>query len=183
VWLRTFFGPARRDGHPHEAGPVMLVPVVLLAVPAALLGLAGLAAGFAHRLGGTDLVRLNAATLPPLACLVAGVLLAWALWRRDPASDPALFLGRAAPVLANAFYLDAVQYAAVVRPVRRLAALVRRADESIVDGAVESAGRRAVDLGEAVSGWHRAAMPRAAATVLGGALLIGLAAVLLVGAR
>ncbi|GIH12264.1 NADH-quinone oxidoreductase subunit 5 family protein [Rugosimonospora africana] len=183
LWLRTFFGPARGDAHPHEAGPVMLVPIVLLAVPTVLLGLAGLASGFAHRLGAAELVHLDAATVPPLACLVVGVLLAWALWRRDPAADPALALGRAAPVFAGAFYLDEVQNAAVVRPVRRLAAAVRRADESIVDGTVESTGRRAVDLGETIGRWHRAALPRAAATVLGGALLIGLAAVLVVGAR
>ncbi|HEY2669497.1 MAG TPA: NADH-quinone oxidoreductase subunit L [Rugosimonospora sp.] len=183
LWLRTFFGPARGDGHPHEAGPVMLAPVVVLAVPAALLGLAGLAPAFAHRLGAAALVHVNAATIPPLACLVAGALLGWALWRRDPAADPALALGRAAPVFANAFYLDAVQHAAVVRPVLWLTALARRYDASLVDGAVEATGRRTVSMGDAVGQWHRAALPRAAATVLGGALLIGLAAVLVVGAR
>jgi NADH-quinone oxidoreductase subunit L len=183
LWLRTFFGPARGGGHPHEAGPVMLAPVVVLAVPAALLGLAGLAPAFAHRLGAAAPVHVNAATIPPLVCLVAGVLLGWALWRRDPAADPALALGRAAPVFANAFYLDAVQHAAVVRPVLRLAALARRYDASLVDGAVEATGRRTVSMGGAVGRWHRAALPRAAATVLGGALLIGIAAVLVVGAR
>jgi NADH-quinone oxidoreductase subunit L len=183
LWLRTFFGPARGDGPAHEAGPVMLAPVVALAVPAALLGLAGLAPGFARRLGAAELVHVDGAAIAPLLCLAAGVLLGWAVWRRDPAGDPARALGRLAPVFANAFYLDPVQRAVVVRPVLRLAALARRADESVVDAAVESTGRGTLSLGEAVGRWHRAALPRAATAVLGGALLIGLAAVLLVGAR
>ncbi|GAA5178012.1 hypothetical protein GCM10023322_04100 [Rugosimonospora acidiphila] len=183
LWLRTFFGASRGDRRGHEAGPLMLVPVVALAVPATLLGLAGLVPGFARQLGAPALVHLNAATVPPLLCLLAGALLGWALWRRAPAADPALALGRAAPVFAAAFYLDAVQRAAVVRPVLWLAALVRRADESLVDGAVEATGRHTMGLGEAVGRWHRTALPRATATVLGGALLIGLVAVLLAGAR
>jgi NADH-quinone oxidoreductase subunit L len=68
----------------------------------------------------------------------------------------------------------------VVRPVRALASAVRRGDESIVDGVVESTGRGAFGLGGVLAGWHRAALPRAATAVLGGALLIGLAAVLVV---
>ena len=65
----------------------------------------------------------------------------------------------------------------------RLAALVRRTDESIVDGAVESTGRGAVRLGGLAAGWHRAGLPRAATAVLGGALLLGLAALAVVGLR
>jgi NADH-quinone oxidoreductase subunit L len=52
-----------------------------------------------------------------------------------------------------------------------------------VDGAVESTGRGTLGLGGALAGWHRAALPRAATAVLGGALLIGLAAVVLAGVR
>ena len=44
-------------------------------------------------------------------------------------------------MFANAFYLDAVQDALVVRPVTALARAVRRVDESGVDGAVEGTGR------------------------------------------
>src|SRR5262249_52413838 len=131
LWLRVFFGTNRGDEEPHDPGPLLIGPVVLLAVPAALLGLVGLWPAFAHRLGADRLVHLDAATLAPLACLVAGAALAWAAWRADPAADPARSLGRAAAVFGRAFYLDDVQRALVVRPVRGLAALTRRADESI----------------------------------------------------
>ncbi len=183
LWLRTFFGPYRGESHVHEAPPAMLWPVILLAVPSALLGLAGLDHAFARRLGAVSLVHLDAVVLLPLACLVIGAGLAWAGWRRDPATDPATALGPARPVFANAFYLDAVQDTVVVRPVRWLARTVRRTDESIVDGTVESTGRGALGLGGTVQGWHRAALPRAATAVLGGALLIGLAAIILAGTK
>jgi NADH-quinone oxidoreductase subunit L len=180
LWLRTFFGTNRGDEEPHDAGGLLLGPVLVLAVPSALLGLLGLWPAFAHRLGADRLVHLDALTVAPLACLAVGAVLAWAAWSRDPAADPVRMLGPAAAVFGRAFYLDDVQHALVVRPVRALAAAVRRGDESIVDGAVESTGRGAFGLGGVLAGWHRAALPRAATAVLGGALLIGLAAVLVV---
>jgi NADH-quinone oxidoreductase subunit L len=145
--------------------------------------LVGLAPAFAHRLGADRLVHLDGETAAPLACLLVGAALAWAAWRRDTAADPVRLLGRAAAVFGRAFYLDDVQHALVVRPARALAAAVRRADESLVDGAVESTGRGALGLGGVLAGWHRAPLPRAATAVLGGALLIGLAAVVLAGVR
>jgi NADH-quinone oxidoreductase subunit L len=183
LWLRTFFGAARTGAaeHPHEPPPSMLWPVVLLAVPSALLGFAAFGEGFGERLGAGELVHIGAGVLAPLAGLVLGVGGAWALWRRDPAADPAAALGALRPVFANAFYLDAVQDALVVRPVRALARAVRRTDESIVDGVVEGAGRGAMDIGGMLAQAHRAALPRAATAVLAGAVLIGLAAVALGG--
>jgi NADH-quinone oxidoreductase subunit L len=190
LWLRTFFGTNRGgvlggttgggDIEPHDADGLLLGPVLVLAVPSALLGLLGLWPAFAHRLGADRLVHLDAQTLTPLGCLAVGVVLAWAGWRRDTAADPVRMLGPVAAVFGRAFYLDDVQHALVVRPVRALAGAVRRADESIVDGAVESTGRGAFGLGGVLAGWHRAALPRAATAVLGGALLIGLAAALVV---
>jgi NADH-quinone oxidoreductase subunit L len=84
-------------------------------------------------------------------------------------------------VFASAFYLDNVQDALVTRPVTRLAALVRRGDESIVDGAVEATGRGTRDLGGLLSRAHRAALPRAATAVLAAAVLFGLLAALTLG--
>ena len=52
-----------------------------------------------------------------------------------------------------------------------------------MDGAVEGTGGGALGLGALVARWHRAALPRAATAVLGGALLIGIAAIVLVGLR
>lgn len=193
--LRTFFGQARTPlVQPHDPPAVMRWPVLLLAVPAALLGLAGFAGSFtdllrpavaatperpSDLLPSVPLVHLGPGVLLPLALLAIGAGLAWARWRRDPAGDPAATLGRLRPVFARAFRLDDVQQTLVVRPTGALARGVRTADEVVVDGAVTGSGRAAVGLGGGLAALHRAALPRAAAGVLAGALLIGLAAALI----
>ncbi|TDC58864.1 NADH-quinone oxidoreductase subunit L [Micromonospora sp. KC207] len=182
--LRAFLGAARMPLlHPHDPPAVMRVPVLLLAVPAALLGLAAFLPAVTDRLGAPEgaLTHVGPALLLPLALLAAGAALAWAGWRRDRAADPARALGPLGPVFAAGFMLDDVQRALVVRPVTALARLARAADERVVDGAVEGTGRGARGLGGALAGLHRAALPRAAVGVLAGALLIGLAAVLIGG--
>jgi NADH-quinone oxidoreductase subunit L len=184
LWLRTFFGTWRgaEAPHPHEPGPLMAWPVVTLAVPSALLGFAALSPGLAEALGaptGEDFT-IGAEALAPLVWVILGTAAAWWAWRRRPTEDPARVLGSLRPVFANAFYLDAVQDAVVVRPVTALARSVRRVDESLVDGAVEATGRGTVGLGDLVAGVHRAGLPRAVSAVLGGATLLGLAAVAIV---
>lgn len=127
-------------------------------------------------------MHVGPALLLPLALLALGVGLAWAGWRRDRAADPARALGPLGPLFAAGFRLDDVQRALVVRPVVALGRAARAGDESVIDGAVEGTARGARALGGALAGLHRAALPRAVAGVLAGALLIGLAAVLIGGA-
>ncbi|MEU8299535.1 NADH-quinone oxidoreductase subunit L [Micromonospora sp. NPDC048909] len=195
--LRAFLGETREPlVHPHDPPGTLRWPLLLLAVPAALLGLAGFAGPFADRLQPAEvatpghpsdllpaegLVHLTPAVLLPLALLVLGAGLAWARWRRDRTADPATALGPLRPVFAAAFRLDDLQHALVVRPTRAFAGWVRAGDEVVVDGVVEGSGRAASGLGAGLAALHRAALPRAAAAVLAGALLIGLAAALIGG--
>jgi NADH-quinone oxidoreductase subunit L len=186
LWLRTFFGAYRGgDGQPHDPPPLMRWPVLILSIPAALLGFAWLSGSFRDTLAGpipaADIPVFDAATVISLVMVAIGVLGAWALWRRDTAADPARMLGAVRPAFANAFYLDAVQNTLVVRPVYALASLVRRGDAAIVDGAVEGAGTSTMRIGGWFATWHRGALPRAATAVLGGAVLIAIAAVIVGG--
>ncbi|MET8044832.1 NADH-quinone oxidoreductase subunit L [Micromonospora sp. NPDC005215] len=184
--LRAFFGAPRLPlVRPHDPPAVLRWPVLLLTVPAALLGVVGFVGAFADRLrfptvpvaGSEDgLVHVGSGVLLPLAFLLVGAVLVTLGWRRNPAADPADALGPLRPVFARAFRLDDVQHTLVVRPVRALARVVRAGDEVVVDGAVEGSGRAATGLGAGLAALHRAALPRAAAGVLAGALLIGLAA-------
>jgi NADH-quinone oxidoreductase subunit L len=177
LWRRTFLGeprtaPARSA---HEPPWAMCGPLVVLAVPTVLLGFAGLSATFATRLGGEDpIAELTAFALLPLALLAAGAALAW---RRDPAAPlPDTALTR---LLANAFYLDAVQDALVTRPVTALARAARRTDESVVDGAVDATGTGSTATAGLLTRAHAAGLPRATTTVLTGAALLAAAIALL----
>ncbi len=181
LWLRTFFGAPRsvEAEHPHEPPRLMAWPVTLLAVPSAILGFAALAPGFAQALGAPagEEFTIGPEVAAPLVWVVLGFAAAWWLWRVRPDADPIRVAGPLRPVFANAFYLDAVQDALVVRPVNAVARWVRRLDESLVDGAVEGTGRGTVRLGAMLARVHRAGLQRAVSAVLGGAALLGIVAV------
>ena len=182
LWRLTFFGEARSDpaAHGHEPPWTMRAPVLILAAVSVVLGFVGLWTAFGRRLGAEGtVVHWSAQVAIPLAFALTGVALAW---RRDPAADPILAV-RPRRALANAFYLDQVQDALVVRPVLALAAVTRKTDESIVDGAVESAGAGAFGAGGLLARAHRAGLPRAATAALTGAVLIGAVAAVLLGVR
>jgi NADH-quinone oxidoreductase subunit L len=191
--LRTFFGAARAadddwtigfddarydrgDTVPHDPPQLMRWPILLLAIPAALLGLVAYLPAFRAALELED-PHLSVSVVLPLVLLVLGAGSSWWLWHTARGDDPAVALGRIRPVFANAFYLDAVQDAVVVRPVRALAGLLKTVDERVVDAAVEGTGTTTTRLGGLVDSAHRAALPRAAVAVFTGALLLGLVVV------
>jgi NADH-quinone oxidoreductase subunit L len=193
--LRAFFGVSREHGPDgpdweigfddaryrrpvvaHDPPGLMRWPILLLAVPAVLLGLAAYAPGFRDALELED-PHLGIAVLLPLLLLVTGAGTAYWLWQAVPGVDPVLALGRARPLFAAGFHLDAVQHRFVVRPVRALAGLVTAADEKVVDAAVEGAGTTTSRLGGAFADAHRIALPGAAVLVFTGALVLTAVAV------
>jgi NADH-quinone oxidoreductase subunit L len=176
LWLRTCFGQRRGDFVPHDPPSLMRWPLLVLAVPSALLGVSVVAvsAEWSEALPPFDPLL----SLLVLALTALGAGGAWLAWRRDTAADPAVTLGPARTVFARAFYLDEVQDILVVRPAWALARVVRRVDERLVDGAVEGTGTGALGLGRLLTAAHRAGLPGYATAVLGGAVLIGVAAVL-----
>ncbi|MFF5210383.1 NADH-quinone oxidoreductase subunit L [Streptosporangium sp. NPDC000396] len=146
AWLLTFFGerpavalpePAPGTAHvidTHEAPATMRWPIVVLAVPALLLGFLGIA----------DVHWGTAALSVVVALLGAGTV--YAVWRSDPLSDPARMLGPFRTPCERAFYVDSVYRTLFVQPVLGLARLVVRADDRVVDGAVRGSGRATVGL-------------------------------------
>jgi NADH-quinone oxidoreductase subunit L len=190
--LRTFFGAARARADdwqvgfddarydrgpaaPHDPPALMRWPVLLLAIPAALLGLAAYLPGFRTALE-LESPHLTASIVLPIVLLVLGAGAAYWLWHAAPGADPALALGRLRPVFAQGFYLDTVQDRLIVRPVRALATALKIVDERVVDAAVEGTGTSATRLGTMLATAHRSALPRAAVAVFTGALLLGVVA-------
>jgi NADH-quinone oxidoreductase subunit L len=187
--LRTFFGSERAraddwavgfddalydrgDSRPHDPPGLMRWPILLLAIPAALLGLVAYLPAFRTALE-LESPHLGVSIVLPLVLLVLGAGTAWWLWHAVPGVDPAEAFGRLRPLLANGFYLDAVQDRLVVRPARALAGLLTTVDKRVVDAAVEGTGTSTTRLGTLLAGAHRAALPRAAVAVFTGALLLG----------
>ncbi|MQA27399.1 MAG: NADH-quinone oxidoreductase subunit L [Micromonosporaceae bacterium] len=195
LWLRTFFGDRRGEFSPHDPAPLMSWPLLALAVPSVVLGLvvALWPAGDAVTDGGGRFAYAPLAEAPSwvaflprfdpgltvvvLALTVLGAAGAWVAWRRDTAADPARALGPARTTFARAFFLDEVQDFLVVRPARALARATRRADEQLIDGAVEGTGAGALRLGRLVAAAHRVGLPGYATAALLGAVLLGVAAV------
>ncbi|WP_043631047.1 NADH-quinone oxidoreductase subunit 5 family protein [Nonomuraea candida] len=177
AWLRTFFGrpravalPEPPPGFAHvvdvrEAPRTMLVPLVLLAVPALLLGFAG----EPHLDLGVGAVSVV------LALLGAGAV--HTLWRLDPIADPARLLGPLRTPCERAFYLDALYAACVVRPVLALARLVVTTDDKVVDGAVRGSGRSARGLSGVLRLAQNGNVQLYVSGVLAGVLLIAVGAV------
>ena len=195
MWLRTFFGP---HSGPHSGTAVrqdppasMRVPLLILAVPATLLGFLALSARFSRWLGaGLDLrgpravgdalrpewgIALAATTL---AVIGLGVVVT--LWRRDPVRDPVAVLASGPRrALEHAFYLDELYAAALVRPVLRLARTVLRVDEDGIDAVVDGSGQAARTLGGGVRLLQNGNVQRYATGLFAGVLVLALAAAVL----
>jgi NADH-quinone oxidoreductase subunit L len=190
LWLRTFFGPQRVETVTAADPPwTMRAPLVVLAVPTVLLGLVALwqplvDAGLYGRFPSPPSAEVHldpATTAIVLLVTLAGVGLVWARWRRNPLTDPAVVLGPVRPVFENAFYLDAVQDALVVRPSVALARAVSTVDVRTIDGLVEATARGALRAGRTVLEVQSRGLARQLTFVLTGAVLIGAAAVALSG--
>jgi NADH-quinone oxidoreductase subunit L len=167
----TFFGPLRvpaaAGDHAHESPRVMVVPLVILAVGAALAGL------WMDRsyLNGTHPFAQLLQTTPSLtgavaqtealgafhfgpaatstAVALAGIALASSLYlavgggaRRDAARGSIWYR-----LSYEKFYLDELYDLLVVRPLAGLAWLWGRADDVVVDGLVNAVGRLPLALG------------------------------------
>ncbi|KAB8190579.1 NADH-quinone oxidoreductase subunit L [Nonomuraea phyllanthi] len=179
AWLRTFFGDARAVALPEPApgtahvvdvaeGPrTMLVPVVLLAVPALLLGFAG----------ELHLELGVAAVGVVLTVLGAGIV--YAFWRIDPLADPARLLGPLRVPCEQAFHVDALYAALFVRPILALSRLVVRTDDVVVDGAVRGSGRSARGLSGVLRFAQNGNVQLYVSGLLAGVLLIAVGAVML----
>jgi NADH-quinone oxidoreductase subunit L len=153
LWLMTFFDAPRSPVPGHESGPSMRWPLVVLAVPAALLGFVGVDDNWlSHWLNigsafAPSPLHLGAVTsLLSLLLAAAGFVTVWLAWRRAPAEDPSLRLARVRPALVSAFYVDELYDRLFVRPVRLAANSVRWTDDEVVIGTVAGSGRGATRL-------------------------------------
>jgi NADH-quinone oxidoreductase subunit L len=169
AWLLTFFGPARVAA---EAPRVMTVPLIALAIPALLLGFAGLAWPELRPEWGSSVLSVALAGL--------GATVAYVGWRADPARDPADALGRLRPLLASAFHTDDLYERTVARGTIALATSVVGVDDHVVARTVTGTGRGAGRLGGLLRRTQNGNPQFYLTGLLAGVLLIALGVVILV---
>ena len=192
LFFMTFHGERRwsEDVHPHESPLVMTVPLMVLAVGSALLGLVlgptGAIQDWLEPVVGTPSEEgtvLSVTTLLTLSLVVVavGVAIAWAMYLRERVPT----LAPAGSVLTRAarqdLYQDTVNEAALMRPGQYLTRSLVYVDNRGVDGAVNglaaffggSSGRlRRLQTGFVRS--YALSMFAGAAVVVGAMLLVRL---------
>jgi NADH-quinone oxidoreductase subunit L len=140
----AFLGTARTDGHAHEGGPAMAVPLVVLAAGAAALGYFG--GPLMHLLGAeAEHLDLLIAGVSGVVA-VAGIGLGYAFYRRGLAADEALStrLGAGWGAMRAAYGFDDAVARLVTRPVIGGAdAAYERVDRGRIDAFVEWCGAAA----------------------------------------
>lgn len=163
AYFLTFWGeervPAEAGHHAHESPAVMLVPLMVLAAGAIVVGiLLGPTGIFEHFLEEhwmrTAFPRLlpgpgaeHHGNLPLMIAsslfAVGGIGLAWWIYVRRPAlsRELAQALPGAYELSKNKFYLDEIFAAVIVRPLAGLAHFLRVFDQYVVDSLVDLAAQ------------------------------------------
>jgi proton-translocating NADH-quinone oxidoreductase chain L len=160
AYFLTFWGeeriPEEAGHHAHESPPVMVVPLMILALGAVFIGflVEPLTHSFSHFLEGKWLER---AGVPPLAehgfnwplvlgaslFALGGIAVAWWMYVRQPgtADRVAASVPVAYELSRNRFYLDELYWAFIVKPLTVLALLCAIVDQYLVDGVVDLVGQ------------------------------------------
>ncbi|MEE8600962.1 NADH-quinone oxidoreductase subunit L [Euzebya tangerina] len=152
----TFFGTYRGEGTPHESPPSMKWPLILLAVPAALIGFINLPFDFFHPYGFAAWTMPSLeyfATHPALFDLplaagssllgVLGLGLGYLMYRtyKAPAEDPFNNLGLVTTVLQRKYFLDDLYSGVIMHTVRdRISPAMYWINDKVIDRVVYLAG-------------------------------------------
>lgn len=142
--------PHHGDGPhvPHEVSPLMYVPLLILAVPAVLLGWLG-----APMLGNPYRHFMEPATPPhefnpipmiiSVVCSLLGLCLAWLNYGKDPAAGERRLRGLLGPVwtfLQQKWYMDHIWAFVMGATMYRYAQMAAWVDERLVDRLVVATG-------------------------------------------
>ena len=142
----AFFGSWRGKGHAHESPLSMLVPLAVLAVPAATLGFS--ATWVAERLGERPEPLSIPLSSAAVALAVLGAVVAW-VRVKDATLDGS---GRLSTVLSSGFGYDAAVSRLVVQPVATACRVVWAVvDRFAIDGIVEGSALLAKRIGDLIS--------------------------------
>ena len=158
--MMTFFGPDRHlpGVHPHRPGPVMVVPLVVLAFGSVFGGLAlngwiqgWLAPATGAEVGESHLIEMTWIGAVTLLAVALGVVLGVLLYRRPVSQQQPVSHNFFVNTGRNELYANAINEAVFMRPGQALCDGLALADDELVDGAVRSSA----DLAKASGGLLR----------------------------
>ena len=150
----VFFGQERFDTehvHPHESGPWMAIPLVLLAIPSVLIGFVGFPpedGPFHHFIHHTfEFVEVHHPSTTMLvtfgiistALALGGIFVAWLVYMRGAISAASLSerFESLYQFLLNKWYIDELYEKVIVDPLRRFSVVLWRViDEGVIDATV-----------------------------------------------
>jgi NADH-quinone oxidoreductase subunit L len=140
AFVVTFLGKTRSDDadHAHEVGPIMFVPLLILAVMGLIAGLPFIAEKFSPAYEKPDhLIHLGFVTFVSIGALIVGVTAGFFLYN-GKAKDPISI-----PLFRNRFYLDAIYEKGIVKYFQdSFAAIVHFFDEFVINGLIVGGGSR-----------------------------------------
>ncbi|MBI4227206.1 MAG: NADH-quinone oxidoreductase subunit L, partial [Candidatus Omnitrophica bacterium] len=151
----TFFGAYRGSRHPHESPAIMTIPLVLLAVASAGVGLLGSpwsGHAFQQFLGGHHPHAPDVMVMA-LSTLIAGLGLGAAAWRYG-LNRPLLPAGLRAALApwqrlaAQKYYVDELYDRWLIQPLLAATRGAFRVDQRVIDGAVNLAGTATLRLSQ-----------------------------------
>jgi len=157
AFFLTFFGDYRgHEHHPHEAPPVMLAPLVILAILSLAGGYLFKIPEFLGELFPTVKEIPEDFGLMAIASAAGlfGIFLAWLMYVAKPAIPDTIAssLRGLYTFVYNKYFVDEVYDATIVKPVIGGSRLLlwRGIDAGIIDGIVNGVGSRARGVGEAL---------------------------------
>ncbi len=143
LFVVAFLGKTKSENadHAHEVGPLMFVPLVLLAVLGLIAGYPFIASKFAPAYHPTEhLFELGTITYISITAVIIGVVSGFVLYsgkEKDPVSIP---------LLQNRFYIDGIYDNFIVRYYQdAFAAIVAFFDEFIINGLLVGGLSRAAE--------------------------------------
>ncbi|WP_297725036.1 proton-conducting transporter membrane subunit, partial [uncultured Mobiluncus sp.] len=172
--------------HPHEAGPWMTIPLLVLSVfSIALGGLLSVGNLFVTWLNpivniGTrgQMVEHGEPVMPEalligltLAVVIIGVVTAWALFMKRPVEKSVPEANAFIMAAREDLYQDAVNEKVAIIPTLALSSGVAVADRVVIDGIVEGSGRLSLWLGKVGALAHSGSPRRYAGWTLFGTVL------------
>ena len=187
LFFMTFHGKARwtteAEGapvHPHESGPLMTIPMIILAIGAVALGGAlsvgntfteWLVPSIGHVMHGDPVLNEYVIQGATLALVILGAVIAWMKYGRGevPTSVPA---GNALTEAARRdLYQDTVNETLFMMPAKGLVTVATVGDASAIDGALNGLGAGSQLLGRIVGITQNGLVRTYAAYILGGVIL------------